>query len=46
LFEQDIQNSTDPDLKEFARQALPKIVDHLRRAEKPAAAAGGRLVSK
>jgi putative membrane protein len=46
LYEQESQNGTDPDLKEFARQALPKIVDHLRRAEKPAGAAGGRLASK
>jgi len=46
LFEQEIQNGTDPDLKEFARQTLPKIVDHLQRAEKLAAAAGGRLASK
>src|SRR5258708_227767 len=33
LFEQEIQNGTDPDLKQFARQTLPKIVDHLQRAE-------------
>jgi putative membrane protein len=46
LFEQEIQNGTDPDLKEFARQTLPKIVDHLKRIEKIAAAAGGRLASK
>jgi putative membrane protein len=46
LFEQEIQNGTDPDLKAFARQTLPKIVDHLHRAEKLAAAAGGRLASK
>jgi putative membrane protein len=46
LFEQEIQNGTDPDLKAFARQTLPKIVDHLQRAEKLAAAAGGRLASK
>jgi putative membrane protein len=46
LFEQEIQNGTDPELKEFARQTLPKIVDHLQRAEKLAAAAGGRLASK
>ena len=45
LFEQEIQNGTDPELKEFARQTLPKIVDHLQRAEK-LAAAGGRLASK
>jgi putative membrane protein len=37
LFEQEIQNGADPDLKEFARQTLPKIVDHLQRAEKLAA---------
>jgi putative membrane protein len=46
LFEQEIQNGADPDLKEFARQTLPKIVDHLQRAEKLAAAAGGHLASK
>src|SRR5271154_4657443 len=40
LFEQEIQNGNDPELKEFARQTLPKIVDHLERAEKLAAAAG------
>jgi putative membrane protein len=34
LFEQEIQNGADPDLKQFARQTLPKIVDHLQRAEK------------
>jgi putative membrane protein len=37
LFEQEVQNGSDPDLKEFARQTLPKIVDHLERAEKLAA---------
>jgi predicted outer membrane protein len=46
LFEQEIQNGSDPDLKEFARQTLPKIVDHLHRAEKLAAAGEGRLASK
>jgi putative membrane protein len=46
LFEQEIQNGTDPDLKAFARQTLPKIVNHLQRAEKLAAAAGGRIASK
>ena len=46
LFEQEIQNGADPELKEFARQTLPKIVDHLQRAEKLAAAAGGRVASK
>jgi putative membrane protein len=46
LFEQEIQNGTDPDLKKFARQTLPKIVDHLQRAEKLAAAIGGHLASR
>jgi putative membrane protein len=46
LFEQEIQNGADPDLKEFARQTLPKIVDHLHRAEKLAAASDGGIVSK
>jgi putative membrane protein len=32
LFRYEIQNGADPDLKEFARQTLPKIEDHLRRA--------------
>ena len=45
LFEQEIQNGTDPELKEFARQTLPKIVDHLKRAE-TLAATEGRLASK
>jgi putative membrane protein len=44
LFEQEIQNGADPDLKEFARKTLPKIVDHLHRAEK--LAADERLASK
>ena len=39
LFQQEIQNGSDPDLKEFARQTLPKIEDHLQRALKLAAAA-------
>jgi putative membrane protein len=46
LFEQEIQNGADPDLKEFARQTLPKIVDHLHRAEKLFAAEDGHLASK
>ena len=32
LFEQEIENGNDPDLKKFAEQTLPKIVDHLQRA--------------
>jgi putative membrane protein len=46
LFEHEIQNGSDPDLKEFARQTLPKIVDHLHRAEKLAAAGDGHRASK
>src|SRR3984885_12266774 len=46
LFEQEIQNGADPDLKEFARQTLPKIVDHLHRAENLAAENGGHVASK
>lgn len=46
LFEQEIQNGSDPELKQFARETLPKILDHLRRAEKLAAAMGGRSASK
>jgi putative membrane protein len=46
LFEQEIQNGTNSDLKEFARQTLPKIVDHLQRAEKLAAAIGGDVALK
>jgi putative membrane protein len=38
LFEQEIENGNDPDLKEFARKTLPKIVDHLQRALKLAGA--------
>src|SRR3981081_3497386 len=32
LFQQEIQNGSDPDLKQFARQTLPKIEDYLQRA--------------
>jgi putative membrane protein len=32
LFRSEIDNGDDPDLKEFARQTLPKIEDHLNRA--------------
>jgi putative membrane protein len=34
LYKYEIANGTDPDLKAFARQTLPKIEDHLARAEK------------
>jgi putative membrane protein len=32
LFQYEIQNGFDADLKKFARQTLPKIEDHLHRA--------------
>jgi putative membrane protein len=32
LFQDEIKNGNDPELKEFARQTLPKIEDHLARA--------------
>jgi putative membrane protein len=32
LFQYEIHNGTDPDLKDFARRTLPKIEDHLQRA--------------
>ena len=34
LFQGEIENGTDPELKAFARQTLPKIQDHLQRALK------------
>jgi putative membrane protein len=34
LFQDEIQNGSDPDLKQFARATLPKIEDHLDRALK------------
>ena len=45
LFEQEIQNGTDPDLRAFALNTLPKIIDHLHRAEKLTTEAGGHLAS-
>lgn len=32
LYQYEIDNGTDPDLKAFAQQTLPKIQDHLKRA--------------
>ena len=45
LFQQEIQDGADPDLKEFARQTLPKIEDHLQRALKLAGAPSGGSAS-
>ena len=41
LFQREIQHGDDPDLREFARQTLPKIEDHLQRALKLAGASDG-----
>jgi putative membrane protein len=46
LFRDEIQNGSDPDLKEFARQTLPKIDDHLQRALRLAGKPNGRSASK
>jgi putative membrane protein len=40
LFEQEIENGNDPELKKFAEQTLPKIVDHLQRALQLAGVSG------
>jgi putative membrane protein len=45
LFEQEIQNGIDPALRQFALETLPKIIDHLHRAERLAAEAGGHMAS-
>jgi putative membrane protein len=45
LFQQEIQNGIDPDLREVARQTLPKIEDHLKRAAKLMGASVGRSAS-
>jgi putative membrane protein len=34
LYQYEIANGSDPDLKAFAQQTLPKIQDHLERAVK------------
>jgi putative membrane protein len=41
LFRQEIENGSDPELKQFARQTLPKIEDHLQRALQLAGASSG-----
>ena len=40
LFRQEIQRGNDPDLKRFAQETLPKIEDHLHRAERLASSGG------
>jgi putative membrane protein len=45
LFRQEIENGSDPELKQFASQTLPKIEDHLQRALRLAGASGGASAS-
>jgi putative membrane protein len=42
LFQDEIKNGNDPELKEFARQTLPKIEDHLARAVRLAGRRSGQ----
>jgi putative membrane protein len=44
LYQYEIANGTDPDLKAFARQTLPKIQDHLARALKLQGATSDRAI--
>ena len=46
LFRQEIECGSDPDLKEFAHQTLPKIEDHLQRALQLAGHPAGGTASK
>jgi putative membrane protein len=46
LFQYEIQNGTDLELKEFARRTLPKIEDHLQRALRLAKTANLAPLSK
>jgi putative membrane protein len=45
LFRQEIENGSDPELKQFASQTLPKIEDHLQRALRLAGASSGDSAS-
>ena len=45
LFRQEIGNGSDPELKQFASQTLPKIEDHLQRALRLASASSGDSAS-
>jgi putative membrane protein len=45
LFRQEIENGSDPELQQFARETLPKIEDHLQRALRLAGASGGDSAS-
>ena len=45
LFRQEIENGSDPVLKQFARETLPKIEDHLQRVLRLAGASRGESAS-
>jgi putative membrane protein len=45
LFRQEIENGSDPELKQFASQTLPKIEDHLQQALRLAGASSGDSAS-
>jgi putative membrane protein len=45
LFRQEIEYGSDPELKQFASQTLPKIEDHLQRALRLAGASSGDSTS-
>jgi len=45
LFRQEIENGSDPELQQFARETLPKIEDHLQRALRLAGASCGDSAS-
>ena len=45
LIRQEIENGSDPELKQFASQTLPKIEDHLQRALRLAGASSGDSTS-
>jgi putative membrane protein len=45
LFQNEVQNGTDADLKELARTTMPKIDEHLERASKVAADVKRRLLT-
>jgi putative membrane protein len=45
LFRQEIENGSDPVLRQFARETLPKIEDHLQRVLRLAGASRGERAS-
>jgi putative membrane protein len=45
LFRQEIENGSDPELKQFARETLPKIEDHLQRALRLSGSSSAHAVS-